>query len=493
MPHIFEPLGCSIHGPTSSLLRREFTVNRRLRQLWVPVAIIGAFALGAGAGYSVGERELVVEVEESPSLLTDDEVRGSDLEPDPGPDPASEEAIPEFVDVDPATIYVSPSGDDALDGQTPQTAFGSLGRAVAEVQPGMTLFVMEGEHIVEGEGPTLLPLVREGTPDQWTRILGFGDSRPVIIARGGALFEALGSYIEISGLELRGEGFDVDNSYGYGVLLGDGHHFRVVDNVVSGFPVSGIGAVRTSHIFIADNVVFENSYWGTEQGSGLSVFHATNYGFADDEFGYSDYFINNTVFGNENRVTSRFVEGKITDGNGIIIDNADETGYLGRTLIANNVIHSNGGRGIWAYASSRVDIFNNTTFSNVRTGVALNDGRAEIATVDGQDVRIINNVAWNGNGMETFIVDSSDGIVVSTNVAVGGAITGFDGDGIVVFEESSQLFNSIDGNAPDLGLPTGSPLIDGGESIVLPLDSDIAGTPRVSGPAIDIGAFEFSG
>lgn len=481
------------HSPTT----RPLTKVVGTPWLWLGTLVL-ALGVGGLLGATYRDRTTTVDIVESPSPVLPTSattVIGAGEAVEEG---ASSRAAAETTtttispDTDPLTLYVSPQGSDANDGQTPETPLATLPAAIDALQTGMTLFVMEGEYAVAGEGPTLVSLTREGSEEAWTRIVGYGETRPVIVVRGGTLFEVFGSFVEISGLELRGEGFDANASYGYGILLADGHHYRVTDMVVSGFPVGGIGAVRTSHIYVADNTVFENSYWGTEQGSGLSVYQATNYGYGDDQYGYSDYFVNNVVYANENRVTSRVVEGVITDGNGIIVDTNDDTGYIGRTLVANNVVFGNGGRAIMTFHSSRVDIFNNTTFGNVRTGDALVGGRAEIALANGRDVRIMNNIAWNNNGMATYLVDNVD-VRFETNAAYGGPLVGHDGGGIEELARPPAFTNPTIAGDADFSLVEGSPLIDGGSATESPLTVDHLGAARIVGPAVDLGAFEFAG
>ena len=467
----------------------ETPAGRIVPRWALPVVFLVGATVGLIGGFALGERPIVQEVVQPESPLgTTTTSTSAPLEAEADTTEITAAEPEEPLDADPLTIFVSPDGDDEFDGQTEATPFASIPRAIDALEPGMTLMVLPGTYIVEGSGPTLIPLVREGTEQGWTRIMGTGDERPLIIARGGALFEALGSYIEISGLELRGENFGPDSSYGYGILFGDGHHFRAVNNVISGFPVSGIGAVRTSHLYIANNWVFGNSQWGTEQGSGVGVFHATDYGFADDEFGYSDYFVNNVIFSNENLVTSRFVPGQITDGNGIIIDNNDETSYSGRTLVANNLIYGNGGRAIWAFGSSRVDIFNNTTMNNVLSGDSLNGARGEIGTVRGNDVRIVNNVAINDGGWETYIADGSADLLFESNLSSGTSLVETPGITDLTGEAPRVTSPGMD---PALLVPAvESAVVDAGVDIDLPLQTDLLGEPRQTGGSIDIGAFE---
>jgi parallel beta-helix repeat protein len=73
----------------------------------------------------------------------------------------------------------------------------------------------------------------------------------------------------------------------------------------------------------------------------------------------------------------------LTDGNGIIIDsmrdsrknalikhqldkNGPKEPYRGRTLIENNLVYNNGGRGVHVFRSEKVDVINNTCYGNQR-------------------------------------------------------------------------------------------------------------------------------
>ena len=129
-----------------------------------------------------------------------------------------------------------------------------------------------------------------------------------------------------------------------------------------------ITSVESSNLEILHNEVFDNSFWGAEQGSGISFWRSVDAGVGPDADGYHDRIVGNIVYRNENKVFSQWRDGEvITDGNGIILDTSDDEGYTGRTLVANNVVFDNGGRGILVFGASRVDIVSNTTYRNGRT------------------------------------------------------------------------------------------------------------------------------
>lgn len=323
-----------------------------------------------------------------------------------------------FVDTDPNTFWVGPSGDEGNDGQTPDTPWASLQGALDRVQPGQTIYLMTGNYTELHERQAHYVIERGGTADAWVTITAGPGHQPVILATVGNGISVRANYVEVSGIEMRGEGFSADNPYGWGVLVRDAHHVRVVDNVVSAMPVGGIGSVGASNLVFADNEVFENSFWGTEQGSGISIWNARDRGTEPDENGYHNVISGNIIYRNENKVPSRFRNnGSITDGNGIIVDQNDPTGYTGRTLVANNVIFDNGGRAILVLESSRVDVYHNTTYHNGRTG-ALEGGPVELAAGRANDVRFFNNLSWALPGAPALRYNTSNGIVTGGNVLV---------------------------------------------------------------------------
>ncbi|MEL7155983.1 MAG: right-handed parallel beta-helix repeat-containing protein [Actinomycetota bacterium] len=216
-----------------------------------------------------------------------------------------------------------------------------------------------------------------------------------------------------------GEGFGEDNPYGWGVLIRNAHHVRVADTTISDMAVGGIASVESSHLDIVGNEVYDNAYWGTEQGSGISLWHSVDSGLGPGADGYHDRIVGNRIHGNENRVYSRWHPDRqtITDGNGIIIDQTNQTGYTGRILVANNVIFDNGGRAVLVLDAARVDIMFNTAYHNGRTP-ELEGGPVEMAASRAQSVRVFNNLIWGRPGVPPFAVDKSAEVEMGGNLLV---------------------------------------------------------------------------
>ncbi|MEM9130931.1 MAG: right-handed parallel beta-helix repeat-containing protein [Actinomycetota bacterium] len=397
------------------------------------------------------------------------------------------------VDTDPNILWVDPvGGSDTSDGQTQATAWGTLQGAMDQLQPGQTLHLLSGDYreLLE-PGNSHYILNNGGTADAWVTIKAAPGAAPRVVATNGNAVEIRADYVVFEGIEVVGEGFGPDNPYGWGVLVRGSHHVRITGNRVSQMPVGGIATVEASNVEILYNEVFENSYWGTEQGSGISIWHAVDLGIDAAVDGYHDVIVGNVVYRNENKVYSRFVpnEQVITDGNGIIIDQTDETGYTGRMLVANNVVFDNGGRGVLVNEASRVDVVHNTTYGNGRTEGLLG-GKTELSAARSTDVRFLNNLAWSLPGAESMTMKNVSDIVMGGNVFVTDIHTGPDTELDLVITEDPGLVNpGLDPLTNDFRPLSSSLLV--GQSIPtsphVPFDADATERP-VSGATV--GAYQ---
>lgn len=400
--------------PASIRRRRSSPTSTPPRRPLRRAAVVGLVGLTACSGSDVSAPVTTV-IE--PDRVVSEQVRGAVL-PEIVAAPSQEDVE---TDTDPATFFVSPeTGDDANDGQTPAAPFATLQGALDRMEPGQTLYLLSGRYDETTEpGNAHYTIDVSGTAESWIRVTAAPGAEPEIVANDGNGLVVRGDYVEVSGIRVRGEGFGVDNAYGWGMLIRNSHHVRLADNVISDMAVGGIASVESSNLEIVANEVFDNAFWGTEQGSGISVWHSVDNGDGPDADGYHDRIIGNVVYRNENRVYSRWHTDKdtITDGNGIIIDQTDETGYTGRILVANNLVFDNGGRAVLVLESSWVDIIHNTAYHNGRTAT-LEGGPVEIAAGEAEGVRVLNNLLWARNGVPPFSVDDSADVEMGGNVLV---------------------------------------------------------------------------
>ncbi|MBC7827140.1 MAG: hypothetical protein H7122_05305, partial [Chitinophagaceae bacterium] len=136
----------------------------------------------------------------------------------------------------------------------------------------------------------------------------------------------------------------------------------------------------------------------------------------DDAPGYHVIIQRNYVWNNKTLVNWNVI-GKLSDGNGIILDVTDQARngatnpnadaiikadttkppmlaskpirpvWKGRALIANNISAFNGGSGIHTFRTKHVDIINNTTYHN--GGIV---GYQELFANNSEDIVILNNI-----------------------------------------------------------------------------------------------------
>ncbi len=319
-----------------------------------------------------------------------------------------------------ATFVSGALGDDGNDGSSLDNPIRSLQLALDQVEPGETVYLMDGTYRDLLEPGNAHYLARNGgTPDAWVTIQNAPGHSPVIIASDGNGLEVQADYVEVAGLTVRGEGYDeTSDPWGNALLVRNSNHVRLVGNTLSNMPTSGISAVESANLAILNNEVFENAFWSSVQGSGISLWHSSTNGEPPDPDGYHDRILGNRIYRNENKVKSRWKDfAVITDGNGIIIDEGRDTVYTGRVLVANNVIFDNGGRAVMVYKTNNVDVMFNTTYNNGRTA-SLDGGRGELVAGQATNVRFLNNLVWPAPGLPGLLVSSAENVETEGNLVV---------------------------------------------------------------------------
>lgn len=339
-------------------------------------------------------------------------------------------------------LHVATDGDDAAPG-TVDRPLATISSAVDRAQPGQQVLVRGGTY---REAVTIRG--RSGRADAWITLRSYPGERAVISVDVGQNAVALrqgSSYINIACLELAGPterpeaipaspglmrerrlagagANDIPQNYGAGVDVGDqsdtragqlSHHVRIVANEVHDFAEMGISAVEVSHITIAGNTVYRNARYSCHAGSGIGIGYMLDTGGPDNADGYTNYIVGNIAYANENRSLQCFsdsIGAVLTDGNGIIVDDDDSNGYQARTLVADNLVFGNGGRGILVFNSSRVDVLNNIAYHNANTPDLMGRGRPhpDIAVANSADVRVYNNIAVPRDGNRAFVTSGDD-------------------------------------------------------------------------------------
>lgn len=349
------------------------------------------------------------------------------------------------------TWHVSGTGNDTNDGKSEKTAFCSLQKAADLVQPGDVVLVGNGTYTDtnKGNGSAVLTITRSGTPDAWITWKARPGHTPEIRPVGWCGIQISGSYNVIDGLNVIGNNDSIvllkaqedakkpkpDPYFNTNGIFFNGrnnkpdqkpHHLVVRNCVVTKCAGGGIVAIEMDYLTVEDCRVSENAWFMRYGGSGITTLNNWAH---DDAPGYHIIIQRNFVWNNKTLVPWEKI-GKLSDGNGIILDVTDQDRkgatnpnadavvkpdaapaptvpekprrpeWTGRALIANNLSAYNGGSGIHTFRTKHVDIINNTTYHN--GGIV---GYQELFPNTSEDIVILNNI----------IVPRPDGQVTSNN------------------------------------------------------------------------------
>ncbi len=402
------------------------------------------------------------------------------------------------------TYYVAPSGSDANDGLSPATPFKTLQHGGDLLRAGDVLQLASGDYSQPDTSRPVLSLKHSGTSGAWISVRAASGQHPRIVSRNrhGIQIDS-SSYILIESLELKGNNAQIDSATAVahatdvtnplttanGILIGGlarySHDIAIRYNDIHDFPGSGIGSVNSDYIRIQGNTIHDNALYSPKAGSGVSTFQNWN---SDLGSAYHNRIINNLIYHNRNLVPSIYT-GTFTDGNGIIIDDSRNTkgtatigAYAGRTLIENNVVYENGGRGIHVYLSDHVDIVNNSTYHNT---LQPRGTKGEITVVSSGDVKTRNNILVSPAGGRALQLYLATGVTNDYNIV--GDATHYDQPGAHDRLNANPQYVGVPAN---LTLKSNSPAIDGG-TLSLYAHDDILGKGRPFGRTVDVGAYEY--
>lgn len=464
-------------------------------------------------------------------------------------------------------IYVSVTGSDTNDGKTEQTALLTLQKAHDLVEPGDVVLVGNGTYLSDPKadkvgGSSMLLITKSGKPDAWITWKAQPGHKPVLRPRGWSGIDVRGSYHIIEGFTLlgandeivllhalesamKGEANPYFNTNG---IIVEGrrntpenkpHHVTIRKNIVGKFPGGGVTMIEADHWTVEDNWIFDNAWFMKYGGSGITTLNAWK---MDDAPGYHIVIQRNKVWNNKTMVPWEKI-GKLSDGNGILIDVTDhaKTGasnpnadpgakpasasandnasnpnadpgvkkpaasagvpakrVLGpnevdptrpprpiwdvRSLIANNVSAFNGGSGIHTFRTAHVDIINNTVYWN-----GSNVGYQDLFPNRSEDITFLNNIIvprpgaqFTSNNRNTKIRWDYNMYPVAQNV--------FKADNDIVADPQFVKVNR-DLFLADFRLKSDSKGRDSGtDELAQPTDVD--GAKRPQGAGRDRGAYE---
>ncbi len=300
------------------------------------------------------------------------------------------------------------------------------------------------------------------------------------------------------------DGFDIKGARGDGIEANNVHHVNVLNNTVSGSGESGIQFNWAEFITIDGNTTFGNAISGWY--SGISIYQNRNITGDTTTGGFRTVVRNNISYDNVTK------NGEHTDGNGIIIDDFQSTqtnghpNYTYPTLIENNLVYENGGKGIQVTWSDSVTVRNNTAWHNNQDSLNPGTWRGELSNSASSNNTWVNNIAVADptiNRNNTAIDNTSSGGYVNKNVVWSNNLTFNEtaGQSSVRTDGGNAAPNAANGNklgvnplfvdAPggDFHIRAGSPAIDAGTNRYGLGATDLDGDARAIG-TVDIGSDE---
>jgi hypothetical protein len=299
------------------------------------------------------------------------------------------------------TYYVSSiNGSDNNAGTSGSAPLASLQAAENLVKPGDTVEVMNGTYTGPAGG-NVLTISTSGTASAPITFEAAPGATPVINSSGdwqGIEIDA--SYITINGFTVVGDAANYNlasATAGYGTgnadLDGNGiaatsgalvHNLIIENNTVYNEPGGGIGIGDGDYLQILNNNVHDNAHWSAYGDSGISIGSSQNF----DNGPASHIIIEGNTSINNSELVPEYRAGKITDGEGIILDS--NSGYTGGFLIEDNTTSGSSGPGIESFLSNNAVITGNTTTGDLTNAALVSEGEIFINQSTGDTVT--NNV-----------------------------------------------------------------------------------------------------
>lgn len=322
---------------------------------------------------------------------------------------------------------------------------GNLANALAELIPGDTLIIHEGEHFIDKyvainqSATAAAPIIIQGAE---------GENRPLISTRvhvGENTFNIIGnsSYITVKGLEV------TNGNHEDAFKLSGGHisHVTLEDLDIHNVSIGIRVATDADHIIIRDNHIHNTGQRRLdENGSlrGFSTGEGMYIGCYRGDCIVSDSIVENNLIHDSDPDAEQGdgIEFKTRSHDNIIRDNvvynmgsatfgdyggilvwgwseAEDTGGWGDNIIERNVVWGKGSiRDVGIEAVSHAQVRNNIIF-DVYTGLASNpqfDGGSPYLNIPVKDVNIVNNTVTNSRIAARLIWEATDNAVFANNI-----------------------------------------------------------------------------
>lgn len=334
------------------------------------------------------------------------------------------------------TRYVTPSGNDAADGLTWQTATKTVGAALLSAEGGDTVWVARGTYVEHLSVPAGIALYG-----------GFGGSEtdlserdmkanPTILDGGGGNASTVTSGF----VSVTVDGFTIRKGKN-GVYFTCGSA-RLENNSITANLGIGVGAAACN-LTVVNNTISGNRSHGVGASSGTLALS------------------NNTISGN--------------GGNGVAAQCS--------ATLTNNTISANSGHGVSTSGSAA--LVNDTITANGGHGVYLSSGTISIASCI---------VGFNGgNGVNVFTSDPTLVSQFSHNDVFGNTGAAYSGFTPAAKQGNLCLDPLLSSRYHDIHIQPSSPCVDAGDDSQNVGTNDAFGKKRVVGAHVDIGSDESDG
>lgn len=322
--------------------------------------------------------------------------------------------------------YVAQNGSDKAAGTTAAAPWATLQHAndSALLRAGDCVNVASGTYLV----PNSVYLNHGGTANSPTGYVVYRSTTAhgakIKAAAVGMqdVIDAQADYMIIDGFEIDGSNLgliSVPFTNGTGIL-GTGHHFQALNNLVHDCGGEGIGALYKDWYWIEGNTTYNNAHFNGYQMSGISIYEprAVSYTATSADTSATYHII---VKGNVSHDNGEwYVAGSHTDGNGIILDDFRNTqsgnaAYPYKSLVQSNTAYANGARGVHLFFTDNVTVDSNIVYGN-NTDLALaGTWRGELSNAFGSNNSWTNNqaaatsVATNIRANNTAVLDGHSG------------------------------------------------------------------------------------
>jgi parallel beta-helix repeat protein len=212
--------------------------------------------------------------------------------------------------------------------------------------------------------------------------------------RSYSTLRVTGSYVAVIGLDVQGgAGHAIDGGNLAGGRPIRNHHVLIANNYVHDSGGGGIEMAWGDYYTIEGNLSERNCATNSYHASGISIYqlHA-----ADSAPGFHNFVRFNVARFNAEGPTIP----EHTDGNGIIIDDANNTQagptqsvpYRFQTLVEGNLAYGNGGKGIHIVWSNYVTARDNTLYKNNLDNTNPTVWRGELSNVSSSYTTLSNNI-----------------------------------------------------------------------------------------------------